>query len=90
MLWTQENAISNECAEETIGELASIYMAKIYAEEAKETPCLKTIKELDSRHTELIKERQMLYKIANDDAALLKIRTEYGALIKTERGFSTP
>jgi hypothetical protein len=65
-------------------------MAKIYAEQAKANPCLKTIKDLDSRHTELIKERQMLYKIANDDEALLKIRKEYGALVKAERGFSSP
>lgn len=82
-LWTQDQAIAFESARECINELASIYTGYIEAERTVDSPDEKRIAGLRAFRSGLFRERDALR--VNDDEAVAKVRSVYGAHVRELR-----
>ena len=82
-LWTQEQAITYECAREVITDLSAICTARIYGELAKQTPDHGLVASLEEKITRLFNERREL-TVGNQDE-IAKIRQAYGAEVRAWR-----
>lgn len=83
MLWTQDQAVSFECARETITELMAVQTACIAAEEEKADPDARAIAAYERRFAELAKERGLLTVVDEDRNAV--VRRVYGAEVQQAR-----
>ena len=82
-LWTQEEAITYECAREVITDLSSICTARIHDELAKQNPDQSLITGLEERITSLFNERREM-TIGNQQE-IAKIRLNYGQEVRAWR-----
>lgn len=83
MLWTQDQAVSFECARETMTELMAVQSARIAAEEAKPSPDVDAIAAHERRFAELAKERGQL--TVEDEERNATVRRVYGAQVQEAR-----
>ncbi|MCL2716825.1 MAG: hypothetical protein FWD68_20270 [Alphaproteobacteria bacterium] len=81
--WTQDQAIAYECARECITDLRGILTGQIYEESAKPNPDSERLANLRAERSRLFKERAALR--VNDDAAVARVRAEYGARVRSLR-----
>lgn len=82
-LWTHEESIAFECAQEVLIDLSAICTTRIYDEEAKALPDLELIKALRTKQAELRGKRDNL--TIGDQAGISKIRQECGAEVRAWR-----
>jgi hypothetical protein len=83
MTWTQDEAIAFECARECISDLMAIRSREIADEETRPRPDAARLAALEADLDRLAGERSALR--GTDHAEIARIRTEYGALIRTIR-----
>lgn len=81
--WTQDEAIAFECAREVITDMMAIQTAQIVEEGSKATPDADRLASLRAERSRLAQERAALH--VDDLAAVARIRTEYGAIIRARR-----
>lgn len=79
--WTEMEAISFECAKECISHMIAIQSHLLAEEKSKPEPDASRIEELRAEQARLAHERADL-KI-NDQASITRIRTEYGAAVRS-------
>jgi hypothetical protein len=79
-LWTQEEAIAFECAQEVLTHLSAICTARIYDEQLKASPDLGLIDTLRSKQVLLRQKRDSL--TVDNQEKIAKIRREYGAEVR--------
>lgn len=81
--WTQAEAVAFECAREVITDLRAIITGQIAEESSKEHPDAERLATLRAERSRLFRERAGLR--VKDQAAVARIRTEYGAIIRAHR-----
>jgi len=82
-VWSQEEAIAYECARECITHLMAIYSGMIHAEEAKAERDQARLSGWRAARRKLAEERRDLR--ATDRNNIARIRTEYGALVRSHQ-----
>ena len=80
VLWTQDESIAFECAQEAIGHVMAICSSLIAKEERSKHPCITRTKELKEKRSKLADERKELYFSKTVDIAA--IYQKYGAKIR--------
>lgn len=85
-LWTQDDAIAFECAQETIGHMMAICSYLLQEEKTKTLPNLKRMNELLKKRAFFADERRNLH--LDDKDNIERIRKEYGKKIKTYECYS--
>jgi sirohydrochlorin ferrochelatase len=81
--WTQDEAIAYECACEVITDLIAIHSRQIAEERAKPRQNVARIARLENEISRVFRERENLH--VHDHAEVARIRTEYGALVRSWR-----
>ncbi len=81
--WTQDEAIAFECAREVITDLMAIQTGQMAEEACKAAPDAYRLVELRAERSRLAQERAALH--VDDLAAVARIRTEYGAIVRAKR-----
>jgi hypothetical protein len=81
--WTQEEAVAFECARECITDMMAICTGRIADESHKEIPDADRLAALRAERSRLAQERASLH--VHDHAAVVRIRAEYGAVIRAHR-----
>jgi len=82
-LWTQDEAIAFECAQEVLTDLSAICTTRIYDEQLKATPDFGLIDALQRKQTMLRHQRDNLTVFNQEEIA--KIRRECGAEVRAWR-----
>jgi hypothetical protein len=86
--WTQDQSIAYECACELIGHLMAIKSEQIERERGAATPSQEKIEALRRGRSALHQEREALN--VTDDAAVIRIRTEYGPIVRAYEAANAP
>lgn len=81
--WTQDQAVAFECAREVITDMMAIQTGLIAFESDKVNPDLAYVEALRTKRSKLAMERSDLH--VNDDAEIIRIRAEYGAIVRAWR-----
>lgn len=81
--WTQDEAIAFECACEVITDMMAIQTGQITEEANKAEPDADRLASLRAERSRLAQERAALH--VDDLAAVARIRTKYGAIIRAWR-----
>ena len=81
--WTQEEAIAFECAREVITDMMAIQTGQMAEEASKAAPDADRLASLRAERSRLAQERAALH--VDDLAAVARIRTEYGAIVRARR-----
>lgn len=81
--WTQDEAIAFECAREVITDMMAIQTGQIADEGNKAAPDADRLACLRAERSRLSQERAALH--VDDLAAVARIRTEYGAIVRAWR-----
>ena len=81
--WTQDEAIAFECAREAITDMMAIQTGQIAEEGSKAAPDADRLASLRSERSRLAREHAALH--VDDLAAIARIRTEYGAIVRAWR-----
>lgn len=79
-LWTKQESIQFECAQEIIGHMIGVCFDRIRLEKLKSTPDLTLLAKLKEEERKLHEERMEL--TWKDHAKIEKIFTDYGSKIK--------
>jgi len=79
--WTQTEAVAFECAREVITDLRAILTGQIAEESRKEHPDTELLTKLRVERSRLFRERAGLR--VKDHAAVARVRTEYGARVRS-------
>jgi hypothetical protein len=79
-LWTHEEAIAYECAQEVLTHVSAICTTRIYDEQLKDSPDFGLIDALRSKQAMLRQQRDSL-TVGNQEK-IAKIRREYGAEVR--------
>jgi hypothetical protein len=85
-LWTQEEAIAYECAQEVLTDLSAICTTRIYDERLKASPDLSLIDALRTKQKLLRQQRENL-TVGNQEE-IAEIRRECGAEVRAWRAKS--
>jgi len=81
--WTQTEAVAFECAREVITDLQAILTGLIADESSKEHPDAERLATLRAERSRLFRERAALR--VKDHAAVARVRSEYGARVRSWR-----
>lgn len=81
--WTQDEAIAFECAREVITDMMAIQTGQMAEEGSKAAPDGDRLANLRAERSRLAQERAALH--VDDLAAVARIRTEYGAIVRAWR-----
>ncbi len=79
-LWTQEQAISFECARDAITHASSIYFAELYKEQKKEIQSVEKIKKIE--YLMDLFDNDLKNLSIHDEENLIKVRKKYGDIVK--------
>lgn len=88
MKWTQDEAIAFECAREVITDMMAIQTSQIAEEASKAAPAADRLVSLRAERSKLAQERATLH--VDDQAAVARVRTEYGAIVRAWRSSRQP